>query len=190
MFDLLPTPLLALVDTVARHLLPFLLVASLKTVEVLLQTFRTVFVVTGRRAPAAGIAAVEAAIVIAALGIVLTDITPARVLGFVAGVSLGTAAGMEAVFRLRLGIVTVRAFLSPGMAPVAAEAVRTLGHGVTTFDGQGRDGEVTMLLTAVRRRHAQDVVRAIESAAPAAFTTVDNAPAPGSVIGGVLGARV
>lgn len=190
-----PTPVLATVlDALPADLWDqvglMLLVVALKTVEVLLQTFRTVFVVSGRRAHAGAVALVEASVVISALGIVLSDITPARIIGFVVGVSLGTVVGMEAVFRFRLGVVTVRAFLPPEHAPAAAARIRALGHGATTFTGEGRNGEVAMLLSSVRRRHVPEVTAAITGVHERAFTTVDNAPAPGSAIGGLLGHRV
>lgn len=179
-----------MLDVVLSQLPVLFGVVALKMVEVLLQTFRTVFVISGRRGAAGAVAAVEASVIITALGIVLSDMSVARVLGFVIGVSLGTMVGMEAVYRFRLGIVTVRAFADPEIAPAAAEAVRELGHGATVFYGEGRDGMVAMILSAVRRRNSASVIAAIKAVSPTAFATVDNAPAPGSAVGGIVGVRV
>ncbi|WP_370327393.1 DUF5698 domain-containing protein [Euzebya sp.] len=187
LFPTLPPDLVALMADV---LVPMLVVVVLKTSEVLLQTFRTVFVVSGRRLPAGMIALVEASVIITALSLVLTDLSPPRIAGFILGMGLGTVVGMEAVYRLRLGMVTVRAFVPPAHAARSADAIRALGHGATVFLGEGRDGEVAMVLSSVRRRDARRVVTAIEAVHRPAFTTVDNLPAPGSAIGGILGARV
>jgi uncharacterized protein YebE (UPF0316 family) len=73
---------------------------------------------------------------------------------------------------------------------VIAQRIRSLGHGATVFDGYGRDAPVHMVLSVVRRREARDVIDVVRRTDPQAFVALDNAPGPGSEIGGVVGARV
>ena len=166
---------------------PGLLVAVLRTTDMVLATFRTVMVVSGRRGPASAIAFIEAAVILIGLAVALTDLTVARGIGYAAGMAAGTWLGMWAVHHLRLGIVTVRAFCPAGSGDLTAAAVRQLGYGATVFTGRGRTGPRDMVLCTVRRRHARDVAATLTDVCDAAMVTIDNTPAPGSRIGGIAG---
>lgn len=183
-FDL-PTP-----AELLSAVLPLVVVAGLRMLDVTLGVFRTTFVVSGRRLAAGVFAFAESAVWVTAAGIVLTDLTPVRMLAFALGVGLGTWVGMIIVHHLRLGMVTVRAFLPAPGGSVAAELVRDLGFGATVFDGHGRHGDVQMILSVVRRREAWLVSDAIRSWDADAFLTVDSEPGPASHISGVAGARL
>ena len=169
-----------------------LLVAVLRASDVLLGTMRTTFVVNGSRTPAAALAGLEAAVWLSAAGIVFADPTPARFLGFVAGVAAGTWLGMAMVHAFKLGTVTVRAFVPAGSGRdmaghLVANAVRERGFGATTFTGWGADGPVDMVLSVVRRRDARVVCDVVSGADPEAFVAVDNQPITSSLHGGGLG---
>lgn len=168
------------------------LVAVLRLADVLLGVLKTTFVVNGSRAPAALFAGMEAAVWLAAAGIVFAEPTPARFLGFVAGVAGGTWAGLALVHKAKLGTVTVRAFVpADGSRQLAghfvAEAIRARGFGATTFTGHGTDGRVDMVLSVVRRRDARVVCDIVRGADPEAFLAVDNQPAAGSSLHGGVG---
>lgn len=155
-------------------------------------TLRTVLVVSGRPVPAGAAAFIESTLWVTAVGVVLVDLSWERALAFAAGVGIGTALGVAATGRLRLGLATVRVFVpcGPGREHAgqnAAEAIRALGAPATVFDGEGRDGHVRMILSVVRRRDADIIVKEIRQLDSAAFATIDNAPAPGSAIPGVPG---
>lgn len=182
-------------DDLVAELLAALLVAGLRIGDVMLNVFRTVFVISGRRALAALFHGLEGGVWLAAAGIVFADMTPIRAAGFIIGVSAGTYLGMNVVHRLRLGLVTVRAFINAredgtSQGRAAVRAIHEAGHGATVFDGEGYKGAVEMVLSTVRRRVAPDVVEIIRGVAPTAFVAIDNLPGPGSTIGGVSGGRV
>jgi len=179
-----PVPELSLeLSSIWAALWPALLIALLRMADVSMNVFRVVFVVQGRRGLASLAAGVEAGTWLAAAGIVLADVTVTRAAGFVIGVSLGTAIGVELTAKLRLGMKTVRIYVpvddehhldGAGVARVLHHA----GHGATVFRGAGYRGPVDMVLSTVKYRDAQQVLDLARSVAPHSFAAVDNSPHP------------
>jgi uncharacterized protein YebE (UPF0316 family) len=177
---------------IASTVLPALAVAVLRICDVSLNVFRTVFVVQERRLLAALVAAAEAGTWLAAAGIVFAGLTPVRAIGYVAGVAAGTAIGVEVTRRLRLGMATVRIYAKAEGVDERGEpwcsgkdiarAIHAAGYAATVFDGRGYTGPVQMVLSTVRRRDAEEVVRIARTVHPGAFAAVDNSidPAPGT----------
>ena len=169
-------------------------VALLRIGDVTMNVFRMVFVVQERRLLAAVASAGEAAMWLTAAGIVLTNLTALRAVGYVAGVAAGTAIGMEVARRLRLGMSTVRVYVDadahgPDGEPLelgwhVATAIRKAGFAATVFRGQGLHGEVDMVLSTVRRRDADEVVRLARSVEPTVMAAIDNALNPAAMPGG------
>ncbi len=163
---------------------PALLIAGLRAADVSMNVFRVVFVVQGRRALAALAAGAEAGIWLAAAGIVLSDLTWIRAAGFVAGVALGTAIGVELAARLRLGMKTVRIYVhvdDQGEELDGHDVAHLLhleGFRATVFRGRGYHGPVDMVLTTVPYRDAERVLALARSVAPHSFAAVDNSPHP------------
>jgi len=149
---LLPPPAAAALTTAVQ-------IAMLRVTDVMLGVFRTTFIVRGRTLAASMAAFGESAAWIAAAGIVLSDLTLLRGLAFATGVGIGTALGVVMVRGLRLGLVTVRVFAPLSRGPEVAELLRAAGQGATLFPGEGRDGPVAMVLSVMRRREADEVVR-------------------------------
>ncbi len=174
---------------------PALAIAGLRMTDVTLNVFKTIAIVRGRRRAAALLQGAESGVWLAAAGIVFSDMTPIRAAGFVIGVMAGTVLGMNVVRKLQLGMVTVRIYAP---APKHAEtlpdsedaatdqtsllrrprmiqqALHDAGHRATTFQGWGRDGEVEMILSTVRRKDAAEVMELARQVAPDAFVSIDN----------------
>lgn len=175
---------------------PAVTIALLRICDMSLNVFRTVFVVQERRLLAAVFAGLEAAVWLAAAGIVFADMTPVRIAGFVVGVASGTAIGVEVARRLRMGMTTVRIYADAryegpdGRTPgsIIADAIRAEGHGVTVFRGSGRNGPVDMVLSTVRRRDAEAVLATARDIEPEVFAAIDNSryPSP-AVLSGTVG---
>jgi len=140
-------------------LLTALQIALLRVTDVMLNVFRTTFIVRGRTLAASLAAFGESAAWIAAAGIVLADLTLLRGFAFATGVGVGTALGIVVVRSMRLGLVTVRVFAPLDRGHEVAERLRAAGQGATLFPGQGRDGPVAMVLSVMRRREADEVCR-------------------------------
>ncbi len=176
---------------------PALVIATLRITDVSLNVFRMVLVVQERRLLAALTAATEASVWLAAAGIVFSDLTPVRIGGFVVGVAVGTAAGIEVARRLRLGMTTVRIYadatrLDDDGMPLElgrriADAIHRTGHGATVFRGTGFAGPVDMVLSTVRRRDAEAVLAVARSVDPSTFAAVDNNlhPSPMAMSGSI-----
>lgn len=174
---------------------PALVVALLRMGDVTVNVFKVTCVVNGKRAAAAGFAALEAAIWLSAAGIVFSNLTVARGVGFIVGVAAGTWIGMLVIDRAKLGLVTVRVFAGAGperelAGHVIAERIRRAGHGATLFNGWGQRGEVHMVLSVVKRRDAGEVVKLVERTDPQAFVALDSAPASDSHTIGLARPRV
>ncbi len=186
--DWLPDPM-----ALWTALWPALAVAGLRAADVSMNVFRVVFVVQGRQALAATAAGTEAGIWLAAAGIVLLDLTWMRAAGFVAGVALGTAIGMELTARLKLGMKTVRIYVhvEEGAGHLdghdVARALYHAGHRATVFRGTGYQGPVDMVLSTVRFRDAEAVLRLARAVAPTAFAAVDNSPHPATAGAATVG---
>ena len=172
---------------------PALAVAGLRTADVSMNVFRVVFVVQGRQALAATAAGMEAGIWLAAAGIVLADLNWIRAAGFVAGVALGTAIGVELTARLKLGMKTVRIYVhvEEGEGHLdghdVARVLHRAGYRATVFRGSGYRGPVDMVLSTVRYREAEAVLALARSVAPTSFAAVDNSPHPATAAAATVG---
>jgi len=154
-------------------------IALLRVTDVMLGVFRTTFIVRGRTLAAALAAFGEAAAWVAAASIVLADLTLIRGLAFASGVALGTALGVVVVRGLRLGLVTVRVFVPLHRGPEIADLLRAAGQGATMFPGEGRDGPVAMVLSVMRRREADEIVRPLVDD-PQLYVSMDSGMGPAS----------
>lgn len=161
-------------------LLPALGIAALRVGDVTLNVLRTVLTVQGRKGLAAVFAGAEAGVWLSAAGIVFADLSGPRVVGYVLGVVTGTAIGGVIVEKARLGMVTVRVYVDGSedltLGTRVAGAIHRAGFAATTFDGRGHRGPVSMVLSTVRRRDADDVIGHARSVAPEAFASVDAEP--------------
>lgn len=178
MTDFLTDPDLDLVLQIWTVVAPALLVAVLRMTDVTLNVFRTVFTVNGRRGLAALFHAAEGGVWLAAAGIVLTDLTIVKAVGYLVGVAMGTLLGTTIVERLRMGMSTVRIYCDhrhePGAGEAVAAVIRAHGFGATTFEGRGLNGPVTMILSTVPRRRVPAVRAAAESVTGDLVMAVDN----------------
>lgn len=187
--------ILADLTTVSSVVWPAITIALLRICDVSLNVFRTVFIVQERRVLAAVVAGTEAAVWLAAAGIVFAEMTPVRIAGFVVGVGAGTAIGVEVARRLRLGMTTVRIYADAtrideegrALGQAIADAIRRSGQGATVFRGAGLHGPVDMVLSTVRRRDAEQVLAIARSIDPDTFAAIDNSlyPSPAALAGRV-----
>lgn len=137
-------------------------------------TMRTVAVVSGHRGLAWLFGLLEVIIWVFAVSAVIAHIRtePAYGIAFAVGAATGNYVGVTLLRWLPFGIQVVRVFTRHG--PALFEDLRQRGFGVTQFQGQGRDGLVTMLFVQVRRDRAPLVVSAARKLDPACFYTIDD----------------
>ncbi|MCC5950390.1 MAG: hypothetical protein JJT89_18205 [Nitriliruptoraceae bacterium] len=177
-----------LAATVWPVLWPAIVVALLRMTDVALATVRTVMVVQSKRLAAAVAGGAEALVWLSAAGIVLGQVTPARIAGFAIGVAAGTTLGIELAARMKVGSITVRVYVphrhdtaTDGTrmdGSVVARELRLAGYAATVFTGVGRDGPVDMVLATVSRRQADEVLALARAVEPDVFAAFDSTPQP------------
>lgn len=141
--------------------------------DVSLGTFRHVMVIRGKKSIAFGLAFVESLIWVYAVSRVLTQISePVTAFAFALGFATGTYVGITIEGFFKIGEQAVRIFTSYGkeLAPL----IREKGYRVTVFDGNGRDGPVTMLFVQIKRRGTRKIVTLARDIDPACFIVVDD----------------
>ena len=154
-------------------LLAGLFVFAMRVIDMSLDTLRMLFIMRGRKFLAGGIGVIQATVFILAVSTVLKGpLDPLTVAGYALGFGAGVVIGIMAEQRLALGHSMLRVY-SPTAGPVIAEALRAANFAVTEFIAHGRDGEITVINSAIARRdiaRAQDIVKQIDAGA---FITVD-----------------
>ncbi|HSD85600.1 MAG TPA: DUF5698 domain-containing protein [Anaerolineae bacterium] len=150
-----------------------LFVFTMRVIDMSLDTLRLLFVIRGRKLLAGGIGVIQATVFILAVSAVLQGpLDPLTVAGYALGFGAGVVIGIVVEQRLALGHVMLRVY-SPSSGAVIAEALRAASFAVTEFVAHGRDGEITVVNSAIARRDtakAQTIVKQIDVGA---FITVD-----------------
>jgi uncharacterized protein YebE (UPF0316 family) len=150
-----------------------LFVFTMRVIDMSLDTLRLLFVMRGWKYQAGALGAVQATVFILAVSTVLQGpLNPWTVIGYAAGFGAGVIIGMYAEERLALGYIMFRIY-SQSYGPAIAQLLRETGFAVTEIAGQGRDGAITVVNSAVARRHRQIVQTLIGQIDPEAFITAD-----------------
>lgn len=150
-----------------------LVVFLLRATDVSMATVRMLLIVRGHRFLAPLIGFFEILIWVMAIGIVVQHLSsPLHVIGYAAGFATGNFLGLLLEERLALGLATVRTVVRSGGAELAAE-LRDAGFGVTEMIGRGREGEVDVLYSVLRRRQVPRALAMIDAGAPNSFVVVD-----------------
>ena len=147
----------------------------MRLIDMSLDTTRLLLVVRGRKLYAGLIGAVQAAVFILAVSVVLSGpLNFWKVVGYSGGFAFGVVLGMVVEERLAIGHAMLRVY-SPTSGKAIAEAMRAAGHAVTEFSAQGRAGKITVVNAVMVRRQVQAVREIIDGIDPNAFVTIDEA---------------
>jgi uncharacterized protein YebE (UPF0316 family) len=162
-FDL-PTILLGVLIFLAR------------VADVSMGTMRTISIVQGRTRIAFLLGFIEVSMWLVIISTVIHSISEKPILGvfYALGFSTGNVAGIILEKRIAFGHIIVR-IISTQSGREIAEKIRQTGHAVTTFQGEGLTGPVTMLYVVCPRKEQTEVVQMVRSIEPDAFYTVDMA---------------
>jgi uncharacterized protein YebE (UPF0316 family) len=147
-----------------------------RVTDVSMGTMRTISIVQGRTRIAFILGFVEVSMWLVIISTVIHSISDKPILGifYALGFSTGNVVGILLEKRLAFGHIILR-IISPQSGKEIAEKIRETGHAVTTFQGQGLSGPVTMLYVVCSRKEQNDVVQMVRSIEPDAFYTVDMA---------------
>jgi len=149
---------------------------GLRIVDVSLGTIRVLAVVQGRIRLSVLLGFFEVGIWVVAVSQVIAGIreSPLLLLAYAGGFAAGNAAGILLERRLALGAVVLR-IITHAADGRMAEQLRSHGHPLTTFRGEGRDGAVTLLYITCPRAALNAVLAEARGVDPDFFYVVEPA---------------
>jgi uncharacterized protein YebE (UPF0316 family) len=138
--------------------------------DVSLGTIRTIVIVQGKTVIAFILGFLEVIIWISIVSTVVNRITqtPVLVLFYAFGFATGNVVGILAERKLGFGMIILRV-ITRKQGKLLADSLRVLGQGVTVFKGEGKDGEVSELYVACRRRDLNRLLCIVKKQDPEAF---------------------
>jgi uncharacterized protein YebE (UPF0316 family) len=154
-------------------LLDSLQMAALAMVSVSLWTLRVALTARGRKVAGAVTAGLEAVVFILVFSRVAADLAALeRLLGYAAGVAIGTLAGVVLDERLSAGQSEVR-IVTEGRDLTHVQALHDDGWPVTWVAGRGPNGDVTVAFVAADDKRLPTLIKTLRELAPHAFWTVE-----------------
>ena len=152
-------------------------IVALRLVDVSLGSLRITSLVRGQRFTAGVLGFLESLSWVVAAGLVLTSLDEwYKLLAYAGGFGVGTTLGGTIDRWIASGQVFVR-IMAPLASPEVASAMRADGFQVTVVNGEGRDGDVRLTISAMRRRDLPRALQVIRDVNPDAFVTVDEVEA-------------
>lgn len=150
-----------------------LVIFGLRIIDVSMSTVRIVLAVRGYKFITPLIGFFEVLIWVFAVGNAIRFLdSPLHLLGYAGGFATGNVVGLLIEEKLAIGYATIR-IVSKHVGVELADALRSIGFGVTEFSGQGRDGRVEVVYTVCKRRDTLAVMHEVERWDPHAFITVE-----------------
>lgn len=154
--------------------LGYLFIFLARVTDVSLGTVRMLMLVRGQRIWAAVTGLFEVTVYVVALSRVMNQLNnPLQLAAYAAGYATGNYVGGMIEEWMALGYLSVQAI--PTRLEVAQDLAQTLrgrGFGVTTVDGEGREGPKKILHISLARRALPGLLKLIDTADPDAFVTV------------------
>lgn len=162
-------------EIVAREeLIISLLIFLARVVDVSLGTFRVIALVRGRKLLATLLGFFECLVWVMAISKVALNLDePIFIVAYAAGFAAGNFVGLTIEHKLAWGEQVVRI-----ISRCPKELVRVLReahHKVTVFQGEGRDGPVSLLFAKASRRNVKKIVQIARQSDPTVFCFVDDA---------------
>jgi uncharacterized protein YebE (UPF0316 family) len=146
-----------------------LIILLINVVYISLLTIRTMFVLKGKRYLAALISAGEAFVFVVGIGLVIDNLGEIQnLIAYAAGFAIGILVGTKIEERLALGYVTVKVISKQIKSPFSRE-LRNKGFGVTSWLGEGRDGERLVMEILTSRKNQRLLYSYIVAYDPEAF---------------------
>lgn len=147
----------------------------LRVFGVALSTVRMLVMMRGHKMLAVGLGFFEVFAYVLAISRVTHDLGNLwNILGYCFGFCAGTLVGMSLDDRVVTGHATVRV-VSKLKGREVLEALHVAGYGATLQQGRGRDGDVAIVTSVLRRRDVEGLCRTAQQADPQSFVTVEEA---------------
>ena len=151
-----------------------LIIFLAKIVEVTLSTLRTVLVTKGEKIYVAIIGFIEVSIWLKVVSVVLTGISesPAKMLAYALGYACGSLVGLTLEEKIGLGYSTIQIIANKDQGNVLAKLLRDEGKAVTILEGEGMDSKKSVLLTHIKRKDKELIMKKIEDLNIQAVVTI------------------
>tara|TARA_B110000263_G_scaffold101119_1_gene88449 strand:+ start:51 stop:566 length:516 start_codon:yes stop_codon:yes gene_type:complete len=148
----------------------------LRLLDQTLGTLRALYVNKGKPLFGAGLGFIESAIWVVAISQVIKDLDdPYLIIGYAMGFASGTIVGSYIESSIGIGDVVIRIFLSKDdNTKNVAKELRANGFGVTIINGEGMQGEVSILWCVAPRKKAKQVLNIVYEINPAAYVTTES----------------
>lgn len=151
-----------------------LVIMTLRIIDVSLCTIRTIMLTKGKAKTAAVIGFFEILIYTKVLADIVTNLDRwYYLIAYAIGFSLGNYLGTILEKRLAFGDVQIRLIVNKDFYYII-EQLRHLGFGVTSFVGEGRDGERKMILITAKRKRVSELYQYLHSNKIEAFVSVND----------------
>ena len=147
-----------------------------KLIEVTIATLRNVLINRGQRKIGAFLAFFEVLIWLFVVSIVLNDITSDyfKVFIYCFAFACGNFMGSVLEEKLAIGMSVMDIYVTNGSAEQLADALRENGFGVTTIDSRGKENEVTIMKTYLKRKQLTEATKLVQDIAPSAIVSVSD----------------
>ena len=148
----------------------------LRLLDQTLGTLRALYVNKGKPLFGAGLGFIESAIWVVAISQVIKDLDdPYLIIGYALGFASGTIVGSYIESSIGIGDVVIRIFLSKDdNTKNVAKELRANGFGVTIINGEGMQGEVSILWCVAPRKKAKQVLNIVYEINPGAYITTES----------------
>ena len=151
-----------------------LLIFLLRIADVSIGTIRIIFVARGNRIIAPLLGFFEVFIWVLAISNIIQQLDNwFNYFAYAGGFATGNYVGMRIEERLAVGISLVRIITKKEM-PSLSSSLNEKGIPTTLLDGHGRDDDVSIIYTIVKRKQLAEVIDLIKKINPKAFFTVED----------------
>ena len=150
------------------------IVFALRIVDVTLGTMRTISLVQGRTIVAMVLGFFEVLVWIVVISEVMAGVkeSPVLAVAYAAGFAAGNGVGILVERWVALGVQVVR-IITAGDVRKIADRLRGDGQPVTLFDGEGRDGPVTLLYVTCPRKRLPGFLKEAMDVDPDLFYVIE-----------------
>lgn len=157
-------------------LLTGLVVFLARILDVSIGTIRTIVTVQGRAVAAFFLAVLEVLIWISVAGAVINQIhdRPELAFFYAFGYAAGNVIGILVERKLAFGLIILKV-ISSNIRTGLVDALREKGQPVTVFRGEGKNGPVSELYMACKRKHLKWILPLVMALEPDAFYIIEQA---------------
>ncbi len=159
-------------ETFSLIIIPILIFIA-KIADVTFGTVRIILVSRGRKFIASIFGFFEIIIWLFAIIQIMQHLTNiVYYLAYAFGFAVGTFVGILVEEKMAIGTVIIR-IITKKDASELVEHLRSIGYGVTSFNGQGATGPVKLIYMTIERKDIEEIVEIIKEFNPKAFFSIE-----------------